>query len=165
MRTRSVAATSRRLSAAPAGRARLGWRVLAAYAAPAFSQTMIHGPTGSVIQGVYAKYFGVSLQSIATVLLVASVFDATASPVAGYPRGYRGISWGGALAGLGPWRPWSICRLGLAGGCLGHSIHGLGPGALGAWTRWDVSAFACWCCGGNSVPLATNCQVKSFCMP
>ncbi len=84
MRTRSVAATSRRLSAAPAGRARLGWRVLAAYAAPAFSQTMIHGPTGSVIQGVYAKYFGVSLQSIATVLLVASVFDATASPVAGY---------------------------------------------------------------------------------
>ena len=60
------------MSAAPAARATLGWRVLAVYAAPAFSQTMIHGPTGSVIQGVYAKYFGVPLKSIAVALLGAS---------------------------------------------------------------------------------------------
>ena len=72
------------MSGPPHGRTTLGWRVLAAYAAPAFSQTMIHGPTGSVIQGVYAKYFGVPLQSIATVLLVASLFDATVNPVMGY---------------------------------------------------------------------------------
>jgi GPH family glycoside/pentoside/hexuronide:cation symporter len=72
------------VSTTPAGRTTLGWRVLAAYAAPAFSQTMIHGPTGSVIQGVYAKYVGVPLQSIATVLLIASLFDATVNPIAGY---------------------------------------------------------------------------------
>jgi GPH family glycoside/pentoside/hexuronide:cation symporter len=58
--------------------------VLAAYAAPAFSQTLIHGPTGSVIQGVYAKYFGIPLHSIAVVLLVTSLFDATVNPLAGY---------------------------------------------------------------------------------
>ena len=63
---------------------RLRRRVLLAYAAPAFSQTMIHGPTGSVIQGVYAKYFGVPLHDIALVLLVTSVLDAVFSPAAGY---------------------------------------------------------------------------------
>lgn len=63
---------------------RLSWRVLLAYAAPAYSQAMIHGPTGSVIQGVYAKYLGIPLQAIATILLVAGIVDALASPAAGY---------------------------------------------------------------------------------
>jgi len=73
-----------RMSASPPRRTSLDWGVLAAYAAPAFSQTMIHGPTGSVIQGVYAKYFGVPLASIASVLLLASIVDATVNPVVGY---------------------------------------------------------------------------------
>lgn len=83
------------------GRTTLGWRILAAYAAPAFSQTMIHGPTGSVIQGVYAKYFGVPLQSIATVLFVASVFDATVNPVMGYLSDRH-------CAGGGTRKPWLV---------------------------------------------------------
>ena len=37
-----------------------------------------------MIQGVYAKYFGVPLKSIAVVLLLASLFDATVNPMAGY---------------------------------------------------------------------------------
>ncbi len=67
----------------PPSRSALDWLVLAAYAAPAFSQSLIHGPTGGVIQGIYARDFSVSLQSIATVLLIASLFDATVNPLMG----------------------------------------------------------------------------------
>lgn len=70
-------------SSAAAG-PRLSRAVLAAYAAPAFSQTLIHGPTGSVIAGVYAKYFGLALHSIAIVFVITSIFDAAVNPLAGY---------------------------------------------------------------------------------
>lgn len=60
-------------------------RVLAAYAAPAFSQALIHGPTtGSIIQGIYASQFGLSMQSVASVLLAAGIFDAVSNPLIGY---------------------------------------------------------------------------------
>ena len=84
MTSSDSASVSTSTSAPPAtAGTRLRRDVLFAYAAPAFSQTLIHGPTGSVIQGVYAKYFGVPLHDIALVLLVSSLFDAIASPVAG----------------------------------------------------------------------------------
>ena len=80
--------------------------VLAAYAAPAFSQTLVHGPTGSVIQGVYAKSFGIPLATVAAVLLIASVVDAVANPAVGYlsdrhrARGGSRVAWlvGGSIA-------------------------------------------------------------------
>ena len=59
-------------------------RVLLAYAAPAFAQALIHGPTGAVLQGVYAKQFGLSLQSIALVLLVAGIADVVSNPLIGF---------------------------------------------------------------------------------
>lgn len=62
----------------------LSRRVLLAYAAPAFAQAFIHGPTGSVLQGIYAKQFGLSLQSIALVLLLAGIADAVSNPIIGY---------------------------------------------------------------------------------
>ena len=37
-----------------------------------------------ILQGIYAKYFGVSLTTIATVLLVSRLFDAVADPLVGY---------------------------------------------------------------------------------
>lgn len=37
-----------------------------------------------VVQGIYAKYFGVSLATIATVVLVSRVFDAISDPIIGY---------------------------------------------------------------------------------
>lgn len=64
--------------------ARLGTAVLAAYALPAFSQSLIHGPVGAIIQGIYAKEFGLPLAAIATVLLVASIADAALNPLVGY---------------------------------------------------------------------------------
>lgn len=58
--------------------------VVLAYALPAFSQSLIHGPVGTVIQGIYARDFGLPLAAIASVLLVASLVDAVANPLVGY---------------------------------------------------------------------------------
>ena len=68
--------------------------VLAAYAAPAFSQALIHGPVNTVIQGIYGKHFGVPLASIALVLVIARVFDAVTDPVIGYLSDRYRTRWG-----------------------------------------------------------------------
>lgn len=68
--------------------------VLAAYAAPAFSQALIHGPVGTVIQGIYGKHFGVALTSIAAVLVISRVFDAVTDPIIGYLSDRYRTRWG-----------------------------------------------------------------------
>ena len=68
---------------APA-RVKLSRRVLGAYAAPAFSQSFLMGPAISVLQGIYGKYFGLSLQEIALVLLIARVFNGFSDPLIGF---------------------------------------------------------------------------------
>lgn len=73
---------------------RLSRGVLAAYAAPAFSQALIHGPVGTVIQGVYGTHFGLPLASIAGVLLAARIFDAITDPVIGYLSDRYNSRWG-----------------------------------------------------------------------
>jgi Na+/melibiose symporter-like transporter len=125
------------MSVASAGRAPLGWRVLAAYAAPAFSQTMIHGPTGSVIQGVYAKYFGVPLQSIATVLLVASLFDATVNPVVGYLSD-RHCARGGTR------KPWLLTGSLFSVVACWFLFAPAPPVTVGYFGAWLLLAFAGW---------------------
>jgi len=59
-------------------------QILAAYAAPAFSQALIHGPVNTVIQGIYGKYFSMPLASIAIALVVARIFDGVTDPLIGY---------------------------------------------------------------------------------
>lgn len=54
-----------------------------AYALPVFSVSLLMGPL-TVLQGMYAKYFGLSLTAIATTLLIARLFDAVSDPVIGY---------------------------------------------------------------------------------
>lgn len=62
----------------------LGCGVLGAYGAPSFAQAFIHGPAVSVLQGIYAKFFGLSLQEIAFVILISRIFDAVNDPVVGF---------------------------------------------------------------------------------
>ncbi len=68
--------------------------VLAAYAAPAFSQALIHGPVNTVLQGVYGKFFGLPLASIAMVLVVSRIFDALTDPLIGYLSDRYNTRWG-----------------------------------------------------------------------
>jgi len=79
-----AAAVRARADARAVGGAALGTTVLAAYALPQFSQSLIHGPVGGIIQGIYAQEFGLPLAAIATVLLLASVADAAVNPLVGY---------------------------------------------------------------------------------
>ena len=55
-----------------------------AYALPVIGTSFIGGGAVIVLQGVYAKHYGLALTSIATVLLIAQLFDAITDPVVGY---------------------------------------------------------------------------------
>ncbi len=68
--------------------------VLAAYAAPAFSQALIHGPVNTVLQGVYGKHFGLPLTSIAMVLVISRIFDGITDPLIGYLSDRYRTRWG-----------------------------------------------------------------------
>lgn len=54
------------------------------YALPVGAFSLVYGGSLVVLQGVYAKYYGLSLTTIAAVLLIANVFDAVTDPVVGY---------------------------------------------------------------------------------
>lgn len=54
-----------------------------AYGLPVLPLYFLFGPI-TILQGIYAKYFGISLATIAVVLFVARLFDAIADPVIGY---------------------------------------------------------------------------------
>lgn len=50
---------------------------------PVVATTFLLGPV-AVLQAIYSKHFGLSLTSIATVLLIARLFDAVTDPLVGY---------------------------------------------------------------------------------
>lgn len=54
-----------------------------AYALPAVATTFVIGSL-AIVQGIYAKYFGLSLATIATVIFISRIFDAVTDPLIGY---------------------------------------------------------------------------------
>jgi len=54
-----------------------------AYGAPLISLYFLFGPM-AILQGIYAKYFGLALTTIATVIFIARLFDAVTDPIIGY---------------------------------------------------------------------------------
>ena len=54
-----------------------------AYPLPQIVVAFLFGPI-AITQGIYAKYFGLSLTAIAVVLLVSRIFDAITDPLIGY---------------------------------------------------------------------------------
>ena len=60
-----------------------------AFSAPTVGIMFLTGPMG-VIQGIYAKYYGVALTTLAAVLLIGRIFDAVTDPLIGhYSDRYR----------------------------------------------------------------------------
>lgn len=57
---------------------------LLAYSAPVCATIFLWNPTVSILPGLYAKYFGLSLTAVASVLFIARVVDAIVDPIAGY---------------------------------------------------------------------------------
>ncbi len=54
-----------------------------AYALPTLAVHLLVAPIG-ILQGIYAKYFGLALTTIAAVVLAARLFDAITDPLIGY---------------------------------------------------------------------------------
>lgn len=55
-----------------------------AYSLPLFALHFSVAPIMSILQGIYAKYYGLELTAIASVLLIARVFDGVTDPLIGY---------------------------------------------------------------------------------
>ena len=55
-----------------------------AYIAPFLGISLLLGPVIAVLAGIYAKHYGLALTTVATVMLVARVFDALTDPLIGY---------------------------------------------------------------------------------
>ncbi|MDB9952443.1 MFS transporter [Porticoccaceae bacterium] len=60
------------------------WLKIAAFVMPQVGVLLLFGPVIAVLGGFYAKYYGLSLTSIATVILAARIFDAITDPLIGY---------------------------------------------------------------------------------
>ena len=58
--------------------------IVVAYSLPLFALDFLVAPIMSILQGIYAKYYGLELTAIASVLVVARVFDAVTDPLIGY---------------------------------------------------------------------------------
>ena len=54
------------------------------YSIPNIGMMLVFAPVAMVLSGIYAKYHGLALTTIASVMLVARVFDAVTDPVIGY---------------------------------------------------------------------------------
>lgn len=122
------------------GVVKLPRKVLAAYAAPAFSQNLIHGPTGSIIQGIYAVQFGLSLQSIALVLLVAGIVDAFSNPLIGFTSDrFR--------ARFGTRKPWIIAGALIAVVACWFLYAPTPPVTTGYFMFWTLLAYFAWALG------------------
>lgn len=59
------------------------WSVCILYAIPCVTTNWLFVPM-SLIQGIYGKYYDISLESIAIAILFAKIFDTITDPVIGY---------------------------------------------------------------------------------
>jgi Na+/melibiose symporter-like transporter len=116
---------------------RLPRAVLAAYAAPAFSQALIHGPVGAVIQGIYGTHFGLPLASIAFVLVLSRVFDAVTDPLIGYLSDRFPTRWGRR-------KPWLVAGSLLAVIACWFLYVPPGKVSTGSFLFWILLAYLGW---------------------
>jgi len=60
------------------------WLKIVAFVMPLIGSALLLGPVIAVLGGIYAKYHGLSLTSIAVAILTAKIFDAVTDPLIGY---------------------------------------------------------------------------------
>jgi glycoside/pentoside/hexuronide:cation symporter, GPH family len=72
-----------------------------AYSAPMVPIWALHTPALSILPGVYAKFSGIDLALLGTILIVSRLFDVFTDPLIGYLSDRTRL-------GLGPRKPWII---------------------------------------------------------
>ena len=80
----------------------LPFRTLLFFAGPSIVLGLTGTASGSILAGVYAKNFDISLTALGTAMLVARIFDAITDPLIGYLSDRTRTR-------LGPRKPWD-CR-------------------------------------------------------
>ena len=68
----------------PQAEERLGLGPLISFCLPTMALSILVAPATSVLPGVYAKYFGLSLTTVAFAVLIARLLDAITDPLIGY---------------------------------------------------------------------------------
>jgi len=61
----------------------VNWKLALAYALPNFGMAIMVGPVLGIIQGVYARDFGVAIAAMAGVVFLGRMFDAVSDPAVG----------------------------------------------------------------------------------
>ena len=70
------------------------WLKTIAYSLPLIGMALLNIPTAAILSAIYAKHYGLSLAAIATVMLVARMFDAVTDPLIGYYSDRRRVKTG-----------------------------------------------------------------------
>ena len=68
----------------PQAEERLGLGPLISFCLPTMALSILVAPATSVLPGIYAKYFGLSLTTVAFAVLIARLLDAITDPLIGY---------------------------------------------------------------------------------
>ncbi len=118
------------------GNVRISRKILAAYAAPAFSQALIHGPVNTALQGIYGKHFGIALASIAFVLVLSRVFDAITDPIIGYLSDRYRARWGR--------KPWLLSGSFVAVFACWFLYAPVGEITVASFLFWFLLAYVGW---------------------
>src|ERR1700721_4577061 len=94
----SLAIGSAAVPIARGSRPVLTTRKLLIYAFPAFCLSIMLGPAGSLIQGIYTRDLGLKLADIANLILIARLLDAFTDPIIGYVSdATKSVMWGRKL--------------------------------------------------------------------
>ena len=136
------------------------WAGIAAYAAPVTGGFFFYIPMWSILPGVYAKYFGLQLSSIATVVLSVRIFDGIVIPAVGYLSD-RHCRKGGSR------KPWIVA--GYAGVILACRFLFAPQHAVSAiyYLSWSIAYFLCFAIAdiphvtwGNELTLEYQLRAK-----
>ena len=61
-----------------------GWKLQLYYSLPCFSTLLLFIPTTGILQGIYAKHYGMPLATIAAIVLFSRISDAFTDPLVGF---------------------------------------------------------------------------------
>jgi GPH family glycoside/pentoside/hexuronide:cation symporter len=112
-------------------------RQIAAYSLPMTCMFFMHGPVVGILPVIYAKYFGISLVTTATILLVSRWFDAFTDPLIGFLSDRTKTR-------LGRRKPWMIAGSTLSLLAVYYLFIPPESPSVAYYTFWSMLLFLAW---------------------
>ena len=136
----------------PMSELQLPRRQIAAYSLPMTCMFFMHGPVVGILPVIYAKYFGISLVTTATVLLVSRWFDAFTDPMIGFLSDRTKTR-------LGRLKPWMIAGSTLSLLAIYFLFFPPESPSVAYYTFWSMLLFLA--CTMNEIPYGAWCTELS----